>query len=118
MTDCLRNGNRWTVNELLQLQREFELLGLSVQEIALKHQRSERAILFKLVSEGFMDHSTAFDTTEDYFVDEPEPQTTSGLESQDVRLYRLECAVEAITHVVEEIRNYFVSSKKTSKLFV
>ena len=118
MTDCLRNGNRWTVNELLQLQREYELLELSVQEIASKHQRSERAILFKLVSEGFMDPSTAFDTNDNYFVDEPEPLTPPPGDSQDVRLYRLECAVEAITHVVEEIRNYFFSSKKTSKLFV
>ena len=49
-----RNGNRWTVNELLSLQREYELLEWSVQQIAEKHQRTERAILFRLESEGII----------------------------------------------------------------
>jgi hypothetical protein len=30
-----RNGNKWTVNEVLTLQREYELLNMSIQEIAL-----------------------------------------------------------------------------------
>ena len=49
-----RNGNRWTVNELLSLQREYELLEWTVQQIAVKHQRTERAILFRLESEGII----------------------------------------------------------------
>jgi hypothetical protein len=49
-----RNGNRWTVNELLSLQREYELLEWTVQQIAEKHQRTERAILFRLESEGIV----------------------------------------------------------------
>jgi len=49
-----RNGNRWTVNELLSLQREYELLEWNVEQIALKHQRTERAILFRLESEGII----------------------------------------------------------------
>ena len=49
-----RNGNRWTVNELLSLQREYELLEWTIQQIAVKHQRTERAILFRLESEGFI----------------------------------------------------------------
>jgi hypothetical protein len=49
-----RNGNRWTVNELLSLQREYELLEWNIQEIAEKHQRTERAILFRLESEGII----------------------------------------------------------------
>ena len=49
-----RNGNRWTVNELLSLQREYELLEWTIQQIAVKHQRTEAAILFKLESEGFI----------------------------------------------------------------
>ena len=50
-----RNGNKWTINEILSLQREYELLEWSVQQIAEKHQRSIIAILFKLHSEGFID---------------------------------------------------------------
>ena len=50
-----RQGNKWTINELISLQREYELLELTVQQIAEKHQRSETAILYKLESEGLID---------------------------------------------------------------
>ena len=50
-----RRGNKWTINELISLQREYELLELTVQEIAERHQRSETAILYKLESEGLID---------------------------------------------------------------
>jgi hypothetical protein len=50
-----RQGNKWTINELISLQREYELLELTVQEIAEKHQRTETAILYKLESEGLID---------------------------------------------------------------
>ncbi len=48
-----RHGNKWTVNECLKLQREWELLELSVQEIAELHERSEESIMWKLVGENF-----------------------------------------------------------------
>jgi len=54
MTDCKRRGNKWTVTELLQLQREYELLEWTVQEIANKHQRSVTSILYRLEDEGFI----------------------------------------------------------------
>ena len=54
MTTNMRYGNRWTINEILALQREYELLEWSVQQIAEKHRRSVRAILCKLEAEGFI----------------------------------------------------------------
>jgi len=48
-----RYGNRWTVNEVLSLQREYELLEWSVQKIADKHKRSVMSIIYKLHAEGF-----------------------------------------------------------------
>lgn len=54
MNSIKRNGNRWNVNELLSLEREYELLEWTVQQIAEKHQRTERAILFRLESEGII----------------------------------------------------------------
>jgi len=51
----MRQGNKWTINELISLQREYELLELTVKEIAEKHQRSETAILYKLESEGLIE---------------------------------------------------------------
>ena len=50
-----RHNNKWTINELLSLQREYQLLEMSIQEIANKHGRTVEAILFKLQSEQFID---------------------------------------------------------------
>ena len=47
-----RNRRAWTINECLQLQREYELLNIPVVDIAEKHQRSIRSILYKLEEEG------------------------------------------------------------------
>jgi hypothetical protein len=54
MNTFKRSGNKWSVNELIQLQREYELLEWTVQEIADKHQRSVTAILYRLEDEGFI----------------------------------------------------------------
>jgi hypothetical protein len=54
MNTYKRSGNKWNVNELLSLQREYELLEWTVGQIAKKHQRSIEAILFKLESEGLI----------------------------------------------------------------
>ena len=68
MTEYKRKGNKWTINELISLQREYELLELTVQEIAGRHQRSETAILYKLESEGLIDswNSARGFVSEDY----------------------------------------------------
>lgn len=49
-----RHGNRWTINEILSLQREYELLEWDVFRIASKHQRTVSSILFKLEAESFI----------------------------------------------------------------
>jgi hypothetical protein len=48
-----RFGFKWNVNECLCLQREFELLRLSVPEIAELHSRTVKAIMYKIDAEGF-----------------------------------------------------------------
>ena len=58
-----RTGFKWTINECLRLQREFELLNLPVEEIALLHQRSPYAIMYKLDSEGFADFNELYQQT-------------------------------------------------------
>lgn len=60
MTLYTRFGNRWTINECLQLQREFELLQLSIDEIAKRHQRTPNAIMIKLEQEGFADYNVLY----------------------------------------------------------
>jgi hypothetical protein len=55
-----RIGNKWTVNEVLSLQREYELLGWSIEKIAAKHGRTVNAIMYKLDQEGFADYNDLF----------------------------------------------------------
>ena len=50
-----RNGKKWSVNETLRLQREYELLEWTVDKIAEAHQRTGEAIVFRLHKEGFID---------------------------------------------------------------
>ena len=58
MTTCRRSGFKQTINEILSLQREYELLSLSVSDIADRHERSFFSILNKLKIEGFIDETT------------------------------------------------------------
>ncbi len=50
-----RHNFKWNINELLSLQREYELLEMSIQDIAVKHERTEDAILYRLQQEGFIE---------------------------------------------------------------
>lgn len=88
-----RHGFRWTINECLRLQREFELLQLSLDEIASRHGRTVNAIMCKLDAEGFASYDVlcsqhysnkldnlATDDDEDY-VDEE--QEADDYEEQD-----------------------------------
>jgi len=50
-----RTGLKWRINEILSLQREYELLEWNIQEIAVKHERTIEAILFKLYNENIID---------------------------------------------------------------
>jgi len=71
--DYKRNGKTWNVNECLKLQREYELLKLSIYEIAKLHQRTPRAIMNRLDKEGFVSY-------QDLYTIYPEmiPGTTNG----------------------------------------
>ena len=60
MSNRNRVGNRWTINEILSLQREFELLGWDIDQIAKKHGRTPNAIMFKLDQEGFADYNVLY----------------------------------------------------------
>lgn len=54
--DISRKGKTWTINECLQLQREYELLEWSIPEIAVKHKRTPEAIMSKIIKEEFVDY--------------------------------------------------------------
>jgi len=56
----LRRGKPWSINECLQLQREYELLNMSIDNIAEKHGRTQTAIMYKLHEEGICDFQTLY----------------------------------------------------------
>jgi TATA-binding protein-associated factor Taf7 len=60
MVNCKRFRKRWTIKECLNLQREFELLKLSIDEIALKHQRTPNAIMLKLDEQSLGDYNVLY----------------------------------------------------------
>jgi len=60
MDKCKRFRNRWTIKECLNLQREFELLKLSIDDIALKHKRTPNAIIFKLDEQGLAEYNVLY----------------------------------------------------------
>ena len=53
MENYSRHNKPWTIPEILRLQREWELLKLSVKEISELHKRTPKAIEFKLLNENF-----------------------------------------------------------------
>lgn len=55
-----RNGYKWTINECLRLEREYDLLKLTVPEMAVLHNRTNNAIICKLHSEGLADYSQLY----------------------------------------------------------
>ena len=65
-----RIGNKWTINEVLSLQREYELLGWNIDQIAEKHGRTANAIMYKLDQEGFADYNVLFSNYHYHSLDE------------------------------------------------
>ncbi len=132
MTAYKRGGNKWTVNELLSLQREYELLEMTIQQIAAKHERSVTAILFKLETEGFIDawnSARGFDILEyqrtmdgddcdgeDCCDDDSESDadTDEYVDGIVNRVLRLETDVKEIGYMVTHMFNNMVSAKQTT----
>jgi hypothetical protein len=71
-----RVGKRWSVNEVLALQREFELLDWSIDQIAEKHQRTPNGIMFKLDQEGFADYNVLYSNYHDLNSEMPVSHTS------------------------------------------
>ena len=140
MNTYKRFGNRWTVNECLQLQREFELLQLSVDEISKIHQRTPNAIMFKLDQEGFADYNVLFanyaktnqknvvkyDESEEDESEEDESEEDESDESEDnvsesednVSLkHRVMCLEKQITSLAALILDNTNSKKNRSFLY-
>jgi len=144
MSTCKRNGNRWRISEIISLQRDYELLELTVQQIAQKHQRTTKAILFKLEAEGFIsswndargfnakeyqdicsgaideDTCDEFDADDsDYSVNQDDNITINDEESEvdklTERVWNLETSVKDISLMITKMFDNLVSKKSTKR---
>ena len=134
-----RYGKRWTIVELLSLQREYELLELSIKEIAIKHQRNQAGILSKLQAEGFIeswDKARGFDileyqkmnnedeclyACEDEEEEDEEPGDEDDDESEDSiasisdRVWNLENRLNEIATMVSKIFDKMITSNQITQ---
>ena len=129
-----RNNFKWSVNEILSLQREYELLQLPIQDIATKHGRTVASILYKLKQEEFiesltdvtecskttdysfesLDYETQDSEYEEEEEDDSDYEDVSEEEEEDIsslsqRVWNLETAVTDIRNMVEKLFNKFTT---------
>ena len=77
-----RHRFKWSINEILTLHREYELLGLRIQDIANNHERTFDAIIHKLIEEDIfcdmdineLDDNVEDDLDNDHLYDEDEEE--------------------------------------------
>jgi hypothetical protein len=50
-----RHNFKWNINEILSLQREYDLLEMNIQDISDKHERTIVAILYRLQQEKIIE---------------------------------------------------------------
>lgn len=50
-----RHNFKWNINEILSLQREYDLLEMTIQDISDKHERTIVAILYRLQQEKIIE---------------------------------------------------------------
>jgi hypothetical protein len=141
---CLRAGNKWTIPELITLQREYELLELTVPEIAERHKRSVFAIVARLESEGLVEigasargdvvnedasvdsESADDDDDEDYKSGDSDSDSDSDddedieSEKSDVnklsdRVWNLETSVNEIGGIVKQMMELMSNDRQASK---
>lgn len=84
---CKRHYFKWNINELISLQREYELLELSVQEIAKLHQRSIKSILCRLEQENFISNWNEAKGFNDYACCTPELEYIRDYDDDDDEEY-------------------------------
>lgn len=126
-----RHGNKWTTNEILALQREYELLELSIPEIAIRHKRSITSILCKLECEGFTENYND-ETNNSFHIYIPaeaegcaeidlcaeecsDDDVASEVDKLTERVWNLETSVTDIKGMVKSMFDTLVQKKQTKR---
>lgn len=106
-----RHYNKWTVNELLTLQREYELLEWNIQQIAEKHERTVDSILYRLEYEGLIDSRITARVGEHNLNVSP----STSAEDLNQRMWNLESCVSEMKTMVKQMVNNFMEDKRQKK---
>lgn len=99
---CKRHYFKWNIKELISLQREYELLELSVQKIAKLHQRSVKSILCRLEQENFISNWNEAKGFNDYACCTPELEYIRDYDDDDEEEYDVEESLSDISMDTEE----------------
>lgn len=125
-----RHYNKWTVPEILQLQREYELLEMNVQAIAQQHDRTVNAIVSKLMNEKFI---SSFDEARGYVAPDIESVDSQSTGSEYVvptfshedntaviceRIGTLEARMEKMFIMFSKLTDHLIDNNQISKNFV
>ena len=110
-----RVGFKWSVNEVLSLQREFELLGWTIEQIAQKHKRTPSAITFKLYQEGFDNHykinsKLNFEQNKDN--DQDNDQDKDNIYNLSQRVNNLEENIYEISGMIKHLLSSYINPPK------
>jgi hypothetical protein len=130
MNTSKRHGKKWTHNEVLALQREYELLELDLQTIATKHCRSVNSIIYKLYAEGFTDtlltdmqskKKVKIAKNEVHFEDsncdeDEDEDVNKNINTLTDRVWSLETSVSNITSMVKQMFNQITTKKVKSSV--
>lgn len=54
--EITRHSKKWSMDEINRLHNEYEIKELTIRQIAKLHGRTYKSILYKLTSEGLIDH--------------------------------------------------------------
>jgi len=103
---CNRHGNKWTIPEILALQREYELLEMNIYDIANKHQRNAKGIAYKLYNEGFITKNCLEDYLQEIKKNEQVTEKNIVLsESVDLqnRMTHLEENIKDISNTIKQL---------------
>ena len=103
-----RNGNKWTIPELIALEREHELLDLTVHEIAIRHNRTVTAIVERLTSEGIID----MNSLDEEEVSDNDKSVKSDVDKLSDRVWNLETSVNELVKELRMIRADACSDKR------
>ena len=119
-----RVNKKWTVTELLSLQREYELLEMNIFDIALKHKRTPNAILYKLNDEGLIGDFSDARGYEKYSYDKAEEEediddklasitSNENMSNQNImnRISCLEDSMSSIKLVLDDISNKLITKQ-------